>query len=69
MQGNSWKKEDFTMYKAIITIGFFCALLSTVILHATVSRENSAKTYSTAVAQFAYHVPDTEHCCTANYLF
>ncbi len=57
------------MYKSIIMLGFFFALLSTVILHATVTKENSAKTYSTVAAQFAYHVPDSEHCCTANYLF
>ena len=57
------------MYKSIITLGFFFALLSTVILHATVTKENSAKTYSTVAAQFAYHVPETEHCCTTNYLF
>jgi hypothetical protein len=57
------------MYKSIITLGFFFALLSTVILHATVPKENSAKTYSAVAAQFAYHVPETEHCCTTNYLF
>jgi hypothetical protein len=50
-------------------LGFFFALLSTVILHATVTKENSIKTYPTVAAQFAYHVPDTEHCCTTNYLF
>jgi len=69
MQGNSWKKEDFTMYKSIIMLGFLCALLSTVILQATVNKESSLQTYSTVAAQFAYHVPDTEHCCTTNYLF
>jgi len=57
------------MYKSIILLGFLCALLSTVILHATVTRENSVRTYATVAAQFAYHVPDTEHCCTASYLF
>ena len=57
------------MYKSIITLALFFALLSTVILHATVTKENSAKTYSTVATQFAYYVPDTEHCCTTNYLF
>jgi hypothetical protein len=50
-------------------LGFFFALLSTVILHATVTKKNSVKTYSTVAAQFAYHVPATEHCYTASYLF
>jgi len=57
------------MYKSIIMLGFFFALLSTVILHATVTKKNSVKTYSTVAAQFAYHVPATEHCYTASYLF
>ncbi len=57
------------MYKIILVIGFFFALLSTVILHARVNIENSAKTYETVTAQFSYHVPETEHCCTINSLF
>lgn len=57
------------MHKSIILLGFLFALLSTVILHATMTKENSVKTYATLVAQFAYHVPDTQHCCTTNYLF
>jgi len=69
IQGNLCKKEDFTMHKSIILLGFLCALLSTVILHATVTKDNRAKTYEAVAAQFAYHVPDTEHCCTENYLF
>ena len=57
------------MYKSIIILGFLCALLSTVILHATVNKESSLNAYPTIAAQFASHVPDTEHCCTTNYLF
>jgi len=69
MHGNSWKKENTTMHKLIITLGFFIAVLSSVILHAMVPKENSLKTYSTVAAQFAYHVPHTEHPFTPNYLF
>ena len=57
------------MHKSIIMLGFLCALLSTVILHARVTKENSAKTYATVATQFAYHVPETQYCCTSNYLF
>ena len=57
------------MHKSIIMLGFLCALLSTVILHARVTKENSAKTYATVAAQFAYHVPETQDCCSSNYLF
>jgi len=69
MQGNSWKKEEFTMYKSIIILGFFFALLSTAFLHATVPKGSSLKTYSAVAAQFAYHVPDADYFCTTNYLF
>ena len=57
------------MHKIILIIGFFFALLSTVILHARVNTENSANTYETVAAQFSYHVPETEQCCTINCLF
>ena len=57
------------MHKITLTIGFFFALLSTVILHARVNTENSAKTYETIAAQFSYYVPETEQCCTINFLF
>ena len=57
------------MYKSIIMLGFLCALLSTVILHARVTKENSVKTYATVAAHFAYHVPETQDYCTSNYLF
>jgi hypothetical protein len=57
------------MHKTLLIIGFFFALLSTVILHAKVHSGNSAKTYETVAAQFSYHVPQTEQCCTVNYLF
>lgn len=57
------------MYKTIIIIGFFFALLSTVILHAKVNTINSAKTYRTVTALFSYHVPETQHCCNINYLY
>jgi hypothetical protein len=57
------------MHKTVITIGFFFGLLSAVILPAKVSRENSTKIYETVVAQFSYHVPETQQCCTINYLF
>ena len=57
------------MHKTLLIIGFFFALLSTVILHAKVTTENSAKTLETVSAQFSYHVPETQQCCTINYLF
>ena len=57
------------MQKTVLIIGFFFALLSTVILHARVNTENSAKTYETLAAQFSYHVPETQACCTTNYIF
>jgi hypothetical protein len=57
------------MHKTLLIIGFFFALLSTVILHAKVNTENSAKTFETVSAQFSYHVPETQQCCTINYLF
>ena len=57
------------MHKTVLIIGFFFALLSTVILHAKVNTENRAKTYETVAAQFSYHVPETQQCCTINYLF
>ena len=57
------------MHKSIIMLGFLFALLSTVILHATVSKEHSVKIYSTVAAQFAHHVPNTQDFCTTNYLF
>jgi hypothetical protein len=57
------------MHKSIIMLGFLFALLSTVILHATVTKENRLRSYSTVVTQFAYHVPDSQYCCTTNYLF
>ena len=68
-QGTVLKKEDFTMNKSIIMLGFLCALLSTVILHARVTKEKSVKTYATVAAQFAYHVPEAQDCCTAHYYF
>ena len=57
------------MHKTVLIIGFFFALLSTVILHSKVNSGNSAKTYETVAAQFAYHVPQTQQCCMVNYLF
>jgi len=57
------------MHKTIIIIGFFFALLSTVILHAKVNTINSVKTYRTVTAQFSHHVPETQHCCNINYLY
>jgi hypothetical protein len=57
------------MHKTVLIIGFFFALLSTVILHAKVTTQISAKTYETVAAQFSYHVPETQQCCTINYLF
>lgn len=57
------------MHKTAIIIGFFFALLSTVILHEKVNTQRSAKTYETVAAQFSYHVPEIQQCCTINYLF
>ncbi len=57
------------MHKTIIIIGFFFALLSTVILQAKVNTTDSVKTYRTVTAQFSHHVPETQHCCTINYLY
>ena len=57
------------MHKTLLTVGFFFALLSTVILHAKVNSGNNAKTYETVAALFSYHVPETQQCCLVNYLF
>jgi hypothetical protein len=63
------KGGNRAMHKTILIFGFCFALLSTVILHAKVNTQGSAKTYETVAAQFSYHVPETEQCCMINYLF
>ena len=57
------------MHKILLIIGFFFALLSTVILHAKVNTATNAKTFEAVAAQFSYHVPETQQCCTIHYLF
>jgi hypothetical protein len=57
------------MHKTLLIIGFFFALLSTVILHAKGNTETNAKTFEAVAAQFSYHVPETQQCCGINNLF
>jgi hypothetical protein len=57
------------MHKTVLIIGFFFALLSTVILHAKANTGTSTKTYTITATQFSYYVPQTQNCCTINYLF
>ena len=57
------------MHKLIVMLGFLVALFSTGVLHITITKENSVKTYSTVAAQFAHHVPDSQDCCSTSYLF
>ena len=57
------------MHKAIISIGFFFALLSTVILQAKGNTESNAKTFETVSAQFSHHIPETQQPCNIGYLF